>query len=113
MLYESTKHRTNKSSRHHPQKWRISIRIFLQELLNLGDYFLYDLDNEEENEFFAAVDLGNVNVSDKVYTVTVEKANRSTEVNKHRFVKKTQELQHSPVKLSVKGLFRYPVKCFE
>ena len=26
---------------------------------------------------------------------------------------KTQELQRSPVKLSVKGLFRYPVKCFE
>ena len=35
------------------------------------------------------------------------------EVNKHRFVNKTQELQSSPVKLSVKGLFRYPVKCFE
>ena len=26
---------------------------------------------------------------------------------------KTQELQRSPVRLSVKGLFRYPVKCFE
>ena len=26
---------------------------------------------------------------------------------------KTQELQRSPIKLSVKGLFRYPVKCFE
>ena len=113
MLYESTKHGTNESSRYHPQKWQISIQIYLQELLNLDDYFLYDLDNEEENEFFAAADLGNVNVSDKVYTVTVEKANRSTEINKHRFVKKTQELQRSPVKLPVKGLFRYPVKCFE
>ena len=44
----------------------ISVRIFLQELLNLEDYFLYDLGNEEEKEFFAAVDLENVNVSDKV-----------------------------------------------
>ena len=79
MLYESTKHGTNESSRHHPQKWQISIRIFLQELLNLEDYFLYDLDNEEENDFFAAVDLENVNGSDKVDTVTVEKADRSTE----------------------------------
>ena len=61
MLYESTKHETNESSRHHPQKWRISVRVFLQELLNLEDYFLYDLDNEEENEFFAPVDLENVN----------------------------------------------------
>ena len=66
MFYESTKHGTNESSRHHPQKWWISTRIFLQELLNLDDYFLHDLDDEEENEFFAAVDLGNVNVSDRV-----------------------------------------------
>ena len=35
--------------------------------------FFYDLDNEEENEFFAALDLENVNVSDKVDTVTVKK----------------------------------------
>ena len=48
------------------QKWRISVRIFLQELLNLEDYFLYDLGNKEENEVFAAVDFENVNVSDKV-----------------------------------------------
>ena len=66
MLYESTKQGTNESSRHHPQKWRISVRIFLQELLNLEEHFLYDLGNEEEKEFFATVDLENVNVSDKV-----------------------------------------------
>ena len=63
MRVQSTEQR---SSRHHLQKWWISVRIFLQELLNLEDYFLYDLGNEEENEFFAAVDLENVKVSDKV-----------------------------------------------
>ena len=45
--------------------------------------FLYDLDDEEENKFLAAVDLDAVNVTDKVDKVTVEKADRSTEVNKH------------------------------
>ena len=64
-------------------------------------------------KFLAAVDLENVNVPKKVDTVTVEKAERSIEVNKHRFVNKSQELQRSPVKLSVKGLFRYPVKRFK
>ena len=59
------------------------------------------MDNKEENEFLAAVDLENVNVSDEVDTVTVKKADRSTEVNKDRFVNKTQELQRSPVKLSL------------
>ena len=73
MLYESTKHGTNESSRHHPQKWRISFRIFLQEFFNLEDCFFYDLDNEEENEFLAVLDLENVNVSDEVDTVTVKK----------------------------------------
>ena len=73
MLYESTKHGTSESSRHHPQKWRISFRIFLEELFNLEDYFFYDLDNGEENEFLAALDLENVNVSDEVDTVTVKK----------------------------------------
>ena len=73
VLYESTKHGTNENSRHHPQKWRISFQIFLLELFNLEDYFFYDLDNEEENEFLAALDLENVNVSDKVDTVTVKK----------------------------------------
>ena len=43
-------------------------------------------DNEEENKFLLAVDLENANVIDKVETVTVEKTDRSTEVNKHRFV---------------------------
>ena len=66
MLYESTEHGTNESSRHHPQKWRVSVRMFLRELLNLEDYFLYDLCIEEGNERFAAVDFENVNVSDKV-----------------------------------------------
>ena len=79
----------------------------------MEECFLYDLDNEEENEFLAALELENVNVTDKVVTGTVEKADTSTEVNKQRFVNETQELQRSPVKLSVKGLFRYPVKCFE
>ena len=39
--------------------------------------------DEKENKF---LDLENANVTDKVHTVTVEKADRSTEVNKHRFV---------------------------
>ena len=34
VLYESTKHRTNESSRHHPQKWQINFRIFPWVLLN-------------------------------------------------------------------------------
>jgi len=42
--------------------------------------------NEEENKFLAAVDLENVNVTNKVDTATVEKVNRSTKVNKHGFV---------------------------
>ena len=40
--------------------------------------------NEEESEYLAAIDLENVNVIDKVDTVTVEEADRSTEVNKGR-----------------------------
>ena len=62
----------------------VSFRTFLSELFNLEEYFLYNLNNEEENEFLAAVDLENVNVTDKVDTVTVEKANRSTGRIKHR-----------------------------
>ena len=77
MLYESTKHGTNESSRHHPQKWRISFRLFLWELFNLEDYFFYDLDNEEENKFLAALDLENVNVSDEIDTVTVKKPTKA------------------------------------
>ena len=42
-------------------------------IINLEDYFFYDLDNEEENIFLAALDLENVNVSDKVDTVAVKK----------------------------------------
>ena len=44
------------------------------------------MDDEEENKFLIAVDLENANVIDKVETVTVEKTDISTEVNKHRFV---------------------------
>ena len=77
MLYESTKHGTNESSRHHPQKWWISFRLFLKELFSLEDYFFYDLDNEEENEFLAALDLENVNVSDEIDTVTVKKPTKA------------------------------------
>ena len=51
-----------------------------------------ELENEEENEFLAAVDLEAVNVTDKV---TVEKADRSNEVNKHRFVNQTPELSYN------------------
>lgn len=36
------------------------------------------MDKEEENEFLATVDPENVKVTDKVETVTVEKANKST-----------------------------------
>ena len=54
----------------------------VESLFNLEEYFLHDLDNEEENEFLAAVDLENVNVTDKVDTVIVDNADRSTEVNK-------------------------------
>ena len=38
--------------------------------------FRYHLDNEEENGFLAAVDLENVNVTLKVDTVIIEKADR-------------------------------------
>ena len=57
--------------------------------------------SEEENELLAAVNLEAVNVTDKIDKVVVEKADRSTEVNKHRFVNLTSELQRSLVKLSV------------
>ena len=80
--------------------------FFLGINQEIEEYFLYDLDNEEEKQFLPAVDLMAVNVTDKVDKVTVEKANKSTEVNKHRFVNQTQEL-------SVKGLLGCPVKCFE
>lgn len=68
------------------------------------------MDNEEENKFFAVVDLKAFNINNKI---TVEKADKSNELNQHRFVNQTQELQRSPVKLSVKEFLRYPVKCFE
>ena len=55
----------------------------------MEEYFLYNLDNEEENKFLFAVDLENANVINKVDTVTAEKADISTEVNKHRFVNYT------------------------
>ena len=42
--------------------------------------------------------------------VTVEKADNSSDGNKHRFVN-TQELQPLPVKLSVKSLLRFSVRC--
>ena len=79
----------------------MSLRIFLKKLFKLEEYFLYDLENEEENEFLAAVDLEAVNVTDKADKVTVEKADRSTEVNKHRFVNQTPEPQRLSVKSSV------------
>ena len=63
------------------------------------EHFLYDLDNEEANKFLAAVDLEATNVTDKVDKVSVEKANKSTKVNKHRLVSQPRELQRTPVKL--------------
>ena len=36
VLYESTKHGTNGSSRHHPQKWQMNFRIFPWVLLKLS-----------------------------------------------------------------------------
>lgn len=62
------------------------------------------MENEEENKFLAAEDFENVKLTDKVDTAAVEKANRSTEVNKHRFMNEIKELQWSPIKLSVKVL---------
>lgn len=61
MFYESTKRGTEESSRHHPQKWRVS--DFSRRIIpELEEYFLYDVDKEEENEFSATVDLEAVNV---------------------------------------------------
>ena len=51
----------------------------------LDEHFLYDLDNEDENEFLAAVDLETLNATSQVDNVTVEKTNKSSEVNKQRF----------------------------
>ena len=57
----------------------------IQELKEF--FFLCDLDNENEgNEFIAVVDLEAVNVIDEVDKVRVEKADKSTEANKLRFV---------------------------
>ena len=47
------------------------------ELFNLEEYFLYDLYNEYENKFLVAVGLENVNITDKVDTVTVEKPTKA------------------------------------
>ena len=74
----------------------------------MEEYFFYNLDNEEENKFLLAVDLENANVI--VQTVTVEKTDRSTEVNKHRFVNYSAHPSGYQLKAS---LFRYPVKCFQ
>ena len=60
MLYESTKRGTNESSRHQPPKWRVS-EFSLGIIPELEEYFLCDLDKEEEDEFLAAVDLEAVN----------------------------------------------------
>ena len=37
----------------------------------MEEYFLFNLDDEEENKFLIAVDIKNANVTDKVETVTV------------------------------------------
>ena len=51
----------------------------------LDEHFLYDLDNEDENEYLAAVDLETVNATKQIEKVTLEKANKSSEVHKQRF----------------------------
>ena len=43
-------------------------------IIQVRGVFFYDLENEEENEFLAAVDLEALNVTDKVDKVTVNKA---------------------------------------
>lgn len=88
----------------------MSFQIFPQHLFN---YFLYDLNNEEENEFLAALDLEAVNVADIVHGVTAEEADKRTEANEHRFVNQPQEPERSSVKVRVKGLLRYPIKCVD
>ena len=67
MLYESTKHRTNESSSAEMAEKFPNFSLGIIQLFNL--------------QFLVAVDLENVNVTDKVDTVTVEKAKRSTKVN--------------------------------
>ena len=57
----------------------------LRIINELDEHFLYDLDNEDENEFLAAVDLDTVNATNQVDKVTVEEANKSNEVTKQRF----------------------------
>ena len=66
----------------------MSFLIYPQELFkSQRSIFLYDLDNENEgNEFIAVVDRKAVNVIDDVDEVTAEKADKSTEENKQRFV---------------------------
>ena len=62
----------------------------------MEEYFLYDLGNDEENEFLATVGLENVNVNDKVITVTVEEKRhnpRSKQVNKDRFVNQIKKIK--------------------
>ena len=54
-------------------------------LLLLDEHFLHDLDNKDESEFLAAVDLETVNATKQVDKVTLDKANKSSEVNKQRF----------------------------
>ena len=57
----------------------------LRIIEELDEHFLYDLDNEDENEFLAAVDLDTVNATNQDDKVTVEEANKSNEVTKQRF----------------------------
>ena len=51
------------------------------------------MDNDEGNEFLAAVGLENVNVTDKVMTVTVEEFHIIPEVNKDRFVNQIKKIK--------------------
>ena len=77
-------------------------------IIQFGRAFSLKLGLWKRKRILAAVDLDNVNVTDKVDTVTVAKADKSTEVNKHRFVNyDAHNTNCNAVKLSVKSLFRY------
>ena len=62
----------------------------LGSIEELDEHFLYDLDNEDENEFLVVVDLETVNATNQVDKGTIEKANKSKEVETNRYLKTYQ-----------------------
>ena len=66
MLYENTKHGTKERSRYSYAERPHEFPNFSSGIIQESEkYFLYDLDNEEENKFLAAVDLEAVILTDK------------------------------------------------